>query len=125
MLILLPPSEGKSAPEDGPTLDLAALSFPSLTKARRQVLDRLIALCRGDLDLAATTLGLGVTQRGEVGANALGGFLQNFVDFLIPPVRPVMRLKQHFGLAAEQRPGLRDRKRPCIAVTDLRAAQRI
>ena len=53
------------------------------------------------------------------------GFLQNFVDFLIPPVRPVMRLKQHFGLAAEQRPGLRDRKRPRIAVADLRAAQRI
>lgn len=70
MLILLPPSEGKSAPDDGPRLDVKAMSFPSLAPTRRRVLVDLISLCRGDLDQAAATLGLGVTQRGEVGANA-------------------------------------------------------
>ncbi len=70
MLILLPPSEGKSSPETGPALDLGALSYPSLTATRRRVMADLIRLCRGDLDAACTTLGLGPTQRGEVGANA-------------------------------------------------------
>jgi cytoplasmic iron level regulating protein YaaA (DUF328/UPF0246 family) len=51
-------------------MDLDALSFPSLTATRRQVLESLEDLCRGDLETAATVLGLGPTQRGEVGANA-------------------------------------------------------
>jgi cytoplasmic iron level regulating protein YaaA (DUF328/UPF0246 family) len=71
VLILLPPSEGKSAAQSGPHLDLAALSYPALTSTRRRVLDALIRLCRSDIDDAATTLGLGPTQRGEVGANTL------------------------------------------------------
>jgi cytoplasmic iron level regulating protein YaaA (DUF328/UPF0246 family) len=66
---MLPPSEGKSAAESGPALDLAALSHPALTRTRRRVLDALIRLCRGDVSTAAATLGLGPTQRGEVGAN--------------------------------------------------------
>ena len=70
MLLLLPPSEGKSAPERGPRLDLAALSFPELTTTRRRVLSALTSLCSADVDAAAAVLGLGPTQRGEVGANA-------------------------------------------------------
>ena len=69
MLILLPPSEGKSAPASGPHLDLDALSFPSLRKSRRTVVNELIRMCRGDADEAAKVLGLGPTQQGEVGAN--------------------------------------------------------
>lgn len=42
MLILLPPSEGKTAPASGAPLDLAALSFPELTPMRDQVLSELI-----------------------------------------------------------------------------------
>ena len=43
MLILLPPSEGKTAAaEGGPPLDLASLSFPVLTPARERVLSTLI-----------------------------------------------------------------------------------
>lgn len=68
--MLLPPSEGKCAAESGPTLDLAALSFPSLTVTRRSVLSHLVTLCRGDASEAMATLGLGPTQRGEIGANA-------------------------------------------------------
>ncbi len=69
MLILLPPSEGKSAPESGPTLDLGNLSFPELTEARSRVLTALTRLCSGSVTKAATTLGLGPTQHGEVDAN--------------------------------------------------------
>jgi cytoplasmic iron level regulating protein YaaA (DUF328/UPF0246 family) len=70
MLILLPPSEGKSAPESGPRLRSAALSFPALASTRRTVLEALITLCRGDVDTAAAVLGLGPTQQGEVGVDA-------------------------------------------------------
>jgi len=34
--ILLPPSEKKATEGDGPPLDLASLSFPGLTPARRR-----------------------------------------------------------------------------------------
>lgn len=43
VLILLPPSEGKAAPAEGPPLDLASLSLPGLTGARRAALAALSA----------------------------------------------------------------------------------
>lgn len=43
MLVLLPPSERKTAPEDGPPFDRDALSFPELTGTRTAVLDALLA----------------------------------------------------------------------------------
>ncbi len=70
MLLLLPPSEGKSAPESGPRLDLARLSFSELTPTRKRVLDALVRTCSGDTDAAAALLGLGATQHGEIGVNA-------------------------------------------------------
>lgn len=53
MLIWLPPSEGKNAPESGPRLSLDALSRPELTADRRRVADALVALGSGP-DAAAT-----------------------------------------------------------------------
>lgn len=44
MLILLPPSEGKTAPSGGAPVDLAALPFPSLNKTRERLLDVLARL---------------------------------------------------------------------------------
>jgi len=82
VLILLPPSEGKSAPRRGSALDLATLGSPALTEARTQVLDALIKLCQVDadpdvpmqnallLERAAATLGLGTSQGDLVHLNA-------------------------------------------------------
>jgi len=67
VLILLPPSEGKTAPGRGAPLDLAALSHPSLTDTRRQVLDALVAA--SGRDDAATVLGVGATQADLVERN--------------------------------------------------------
>ena len=67
MLILLPPSEGKSAPEGG--IPTRKLSFPELGKPRTQVWDALIAMCKHEPQTAAKTLGLGVTQLEEVATN--------------------------------------------------------
>ena len=46
------------------------MAFPGLSASRARVLDALVELCRGPADAAASTLGLGPTQWGEVGANA-------------------------------------------------------
>jgi cytoplasmic iron level regulating protein YaaA (DUF328/UPF0246 family) len=63
VLILLPPSEGKSSPRRGKPLDLPSLSFPVLTGPRRVVLDALVDLCTtGPPERAAEVLGLGRTQ---------------------------------------------------------------
>lgn len=78
MLILLPPSEGKSSPRRGRLLDLATLDLPELTEARATVLEALIALCTPEpgvdeseqVEEAARVLGLGPTQHEEVRRNA-------------------------------------------------------
>ncbi len=70
MLILLPPSEGKSAPRRGKPLDLATLSSPEITSAREQVLDALARLCTEDPVDAARLLGVPKSQLGLVDVNA-------------------------------------------------------
>lgn len=71
MLILLPPSEGKSTPRRGKPLDLDRLDFAALAGARRTVLEALVELCRTDPAAAAAALGLGPTQAEHVAANTL------------------------------------------------------
>ncbi|MDL4815860.1 YaaA family protein [Actinomadura opuntiae] len=46
MHILLPPSEKKATEGDGPPLDLASLSFPGLTAARKRVITALVKASR-------------------------------------------------------------------------------
>lgn len=70
MLVLLPPSEGKTGPARGRPLDLAALAFPELTAARTAVLDALVALCRSDPGRAREVLGLTPGLADEVLRNA-------------------------------------------------------
>jgi cytoplasmic iron level regulating protein YaaA (DUF328/UPF0246 family) len=70
VLILLPPSEGKSSPRRGRPLDLETLSYPSLGSTRQRVLDALVGLCHGDPERGRSVLGLSVGQAGDVARNA-------------------------------------------------------
>lgn len=74
MLILLPPSEGKTPPARGSALRPDRLGFPELEPARAQVLTALVRLCTtgetAEVDAAAATLGLGKTLADEVHRNA-------------------------------------------------------
>ena len=71
MLVLLPPSEGKTAPLRGRPLDLATLSFPSLTATRAALLDHLIDLAERDPELARKVLGVSERQTAEVARDAV------------------------------------------------------
>jgi cytoplasmic iron level regulating protein YaaA (DUF328/UPF0246 family) len=70
VLILLPPSEGKTRPASGASLDLEALSFGRLTPVRAQLLRTLVKLCNGNPTRAMEVLGLGTTQAEAVAINA-------------------------------------------------------
>jgi hypothetical protein len=67
VLILLPPSEGKSAPTRGKPVELDGLGHPSLNSTRRTVFDALLATSRRPD--AATVLGVGHTQLDLVERN--------------------------------------------------------
>ncbi|MGH8794961.1 MAG: YaaA family protein [Stackebrandtia sp.] len=69
MRILLPPSEGKTAPATGAAVELAALFAPDLTSARQQVADALATLCGADPEEAAAALKLGKRQHDDLAAN--------------------------------------------------------
>jgi cytoplasmic iron level regulating protein YaaA (DUF328/UPF0246 family) len=74
VLILLPPSEGKSAPATGAPVDLDALWRPELARHRRRVLAKLVAMCgrsstRG-VNASLAALGLTAGQHAEVTRNA-------------------------------------------------------
>ena len=68
VLILLPPSEGKTAPASGPSLELdSLLDADRLTAARREVMSALAEVSRSDE--AASVLGLGPRSAEQVGTN--------------------------------------------------------
>lgn len=64
MLILLPPSEGKTPADAGSPLDLSALHFPQLTAARQAVVDALAIVSAQEDALAH--LGVGASLGHEV-----------------------------------------------------------
>jgi uncharacterized protein len=70
VLVLLPPSEGKTAPADGPPVDLESLSFPALTKPRERLLNALVRTSRGREATALKALGLSKGQASELALNA-------------------------------------------------------
>lgn len=75
MLILLPPSEGKTPAATGDPVDLSQLWLPGLATARRRVLTRLVAMCKRtsarSLADSLTVLGLSPGQRDELARNAV------------------------------------------------------
>ncbi|MFJ2508258.1 YaaA family protein [Arthrobacter citreus] len=69
MLILLPPSEGKTRPQAGPTLTTESLHFPELAAARKEVLAALMeASAAPD---AHAVLGVGASLAEEVRRNTV------------------------------------------------------
>jgi hypothetical protein len=70
MLFLLPPSEGKTAPEVGPTFSAKNLCCPALNDTRMMVRKALIELCKTHPARAAKVLDLGPKQLGLVTVNA-------------------------------------------------------
>lgn len=70
MLILLPPSEGKTAPATGDPLTLDSLDMPALNPTRERVLRSLVAVCQGNTTRAMKRLGLGPTQTDAIERNA-------------------------------------------------------
>src|SRR6476469_5272027 len=71
MLILLPPSEGKAAPEQGEPVDLSALAFAAeLGERREKLLDALERLGGRPVGTATKALGISAAQAGEVAIDA-------------------------------------------------------
>lgn len=70
MLILLPPSEGKTAPADGPPVDLAALAHPELTPRRERLLAAVEKLGGGARRTGLARLGIGPGLAHELERNA-------------------------------------------------------
>lgn len=95
MRILLPPSESKTQPLQGPTLDLLSLTVPELTAARQVVADKLVLVSRHKN--ALSVLGAGQRAAGEVHAQ------RDLYDLPCAPARTV-----YTGVlyeAAQLRPG--------------------
>lgn len=69
MLILVPPSEGKTAPASGSPLELDALSHPELGPVRRALMEALATLSAGDAERASAALHLGPRSREELARN--------------------------------------------------------
>jgi uncharacterized protein len=70
VLVLLPPSEGKTAPRRGRPLDLESMSSPSLTSARADVVTALERLASTDPYAARRALGLSDRQTAELARGA-------------------------------------------------------
>jgi cytoplasmic iron level regulating protein YaaA (DUF328/UPF0246 family) len=73
VLILLPPSEGKTPAAAGDPVDPAALWLPALATARQRVLTRLVTLCKRtstrSVSESLRALGLTEGQRAEITRN--------------------------------------------------------
>jgi cytoplasmic iron level regulating protein YaaA (DUF328/UPF0246 family) len=83
VLVLLPPSETKASADEGDPLDLAALSFPSLTRTRRRLVREVARLSRREPAAMSAALGLSARQGGELVRNA---------SLLTAPALPALEL---------------------------------
>lgn len=98
MLILLPPSEGKTAPTNTPPVDLGLLSFPELTEARERILGELMRVSEQEDALARLKVGKTLepevernsrllSEPADVASSIYSGVLYDALDFsgLTPP----------------------------------------
>lgn len=70
MIVMLPPSEGKTPPRDGPVLDLSKLFLPELSANRETVLGKLEDLCNGPIEPSLEALGISERLSDEVSRNS-------------------------------------------------------
>lgn len=70
MLIVLPPSQGKTPAAEGPPVDVASMVAPQLNATRKQLMAAVEKLCSGRGEKAVHALKLGRTQAGTVDYNA-------------------------------------------------------
>jgi cytoplasmic iron level regulating protein YaaA (DUF328/UPF0246 family) len=70
VLVLLPPSEGKTAPVAGAPLDLAGLAYPELTAVRERILAAVVKVSAGRPARALAALDLSPGQAAELERNA-------------------------------------------------------
>jgi cytoplasmic iron level regulating protein YaaA (DUF328/UPF0246 family) len=83
VLVLLPPSEGKATGTDGPPLDLASLSFPSLTRTRKRVVGGVVRAAKRQRTALQAALQLSNKQHDELDKDR---------DLLVAPTVPVLEL---------------------------------
>jgi cytoplasmic iron level regulating protein YaaA (DUF328/UPF0246 family) len=134
VLVLLPPSEGKTAPTRGRPLDVSALAFPQLTAHREALLDAVDPTLRAAPATRACALYTGVlfgrlrlpelparARRRVLIASGLWGVVAP--DDRIPAYRlPIgERVPAVGGLAAYWRSALRDALPDSGLVVDLRS----
>jgi len=111
--LLLPPSEGKTPPADGPALDLESLSLPELTATRSRVLAALLRLARGPEGRARAVLGLSPRQLDELARDAgldaepcasagqvYSGVLYDALDLATLPARSARRAASDIAIAS-------------------------
>jgi cytoplasmic iron level regulating protein YaaA (DUF328/UPF0246 family) len=134
VLVLLPPSEGKTAPTRGRPLDLSTLAFPQLTERREALLDAVDPVLRTAPTARASALYTGVlfqrlrlpelparARRRVLIASGLWGVVapdDRIPAYRLPIGEPVADLG---GLAAYWRPALRDALPDSGLVVDLRS----
>jgi len=80
VLVLLPPSETKSAGGDGAPLDLDELSLPRLTETREILVNALVELA-ADPEESSRVLGIGANRTDEIERNA---------KLWVSPTRPAL-----------------------------------
>jgi len=83
VMILLPPSEGKTVPQTKATLDLSTLSFTELTELRSKTIDSLVKVSEGRVSAARKIIGVTANQDAEIERNH---------DLLNKPVAPAMHV---------------------------------
>jgi cytoplasmic iron level regulating protein YaaA (DUF328/UPF0246 family) len=69
VLILLPPSEGKTAPARGPSLSMKSVDFAEFNPVRERILDALIKVSKGPRSRARTILGVSERLDHEIDRN--------------------------------------------------------
>jgi uncharacterized protein len=115
VMILLPPSEGKTVPQTKTTLDLSTLSFTELTELRSKTIDSLVKVSEGRVSVARKILGVTANQDAEIERNH---------DLWAKPVAPALAvytgvLFESIGINSLSKSALKNFSRDAYVVSAL------